>query len=86
MKNNYWVRANKMDIMDLEMLGGIICLAISLLLGYREYINWKSIKRDDYVLKSFSIQKTAGIIIFLIVGVLLIYEYFFDFFNVIWKN
>ena len=61
--------------MDLEML--------SLLLGYREYINWKSIKRDDYVLKSFSIQKTAGIIIFLIVGVLLIYEYFFDFFNVI---
>ena len=69
--------------MDLEMLGGIICLAISLLLGYREYINWKSIKRDDYVLKSFSIQKTAGIIIFLIVGVLLIYEYFFDFFNVI---
>jgi len=72
-----------MDTKELEMLGGIICLAISLLLGYREYINWKSIRRDDYILKSFSIQKSAGIIIFFIAGVLLIYQYFFDFFNVI---
>ncbi|KPM30491.1 Hypothetical protein I595_3312 [Croceitalea dokdonensis DOKDO 023] len=65
------------------MLGGIICLTISLLLGYREYLNWKSIKKDDYILKSFSIQKSAGIIIFFVAGVVLIYRYFSNFLSTV---
>ena len=68
---------------ELEMLGGVICLVISILLGYREYLNWKSIKRDDYIIKSFSIQKLAGIIIFFIAGVLLIHRYFSNFFDAV---
>ncbi|ASO05418.1 hypothetical protein AREALGSMS7_01956 [Arenibacter algicola] len=70
-----------MNLKELEMLGGIFCLTISILLGYREYLNWKSIKKDDYILKSFSIQKLTGIIIFFIAGVLLVYGYFSDFFT-----
>jgi len=65
--------------MELEMLGGIICFSISLLFGYREFKNWKSIKKDDYILKSFGIQKWTGIIIFFLCGVILIYRYFSDF-------
>tara|TARA_R110002049_G_scaffold251761_1_gene426208 strand:+ start:143 stop:361 length:219 start_codon:yes stop_codon:yes gene_type:complete len=70
-----------MNSKELEMLGGVLCLAISILLGYREYINRKSIKKDDYILKSFNIQKSTGIIIFFIAGVILVYRYFSDFFS-----
>ena len=70
-----------MDSIEMEMLGGLICLAVSILLGYREYLNWKSIERNDYILKSNSIKKIGGIIIFFIIGISLIYRYFTDFFE-----
>ena len=65
-----------MDNKEFELLLGIVSLIISLLFGYREIKNWNSIEKDDYMLKSFSVEKTVGIIGLFLVGIVIIYRYF----------
>ena len=59
-----------------ELVGGIVLLTMAIILGLREIKIWVGISEDDSIRQSFSIQKFAGIIVFLVVGLTLIYGYF----------
>ncbi len=65
-----------MNSREFEIVFGIICLIISILLGLREYKNWNSLEKDDYILKSFSVKKIGAIIGLFLVGIAEIYRYF----------
>ena len=40
-----------------ELVSGLICCIIGILLGVREIKLWNSAEQNDYIRKSFSIQK-----------------------------
>ena len=59
-----------------ELVFGLICFIIAILLGVREIKLWNSLEQKDYIRKSFSIQKIGGIIGLLLVGIVIFYRYF----------
>tara|TARA_R110000868_G_scaffold252561_1_gene509255 strand:- start:155 stop:349 length:195 start_codon:yes stop_codon:yes gene_type:complete len=61
---------------DNELIFGLICFIIGILLGVREIKLWNNLEQNDYIRKSFSIQKIGGIIGLLLVGIVTFYRYF----------
>lgn len=59
-----------------ELVSGLICCIIGILLGVRVIKLWNSLEQNDYIRKSFSIQKIGGIIGLLLVGIVIFYRYF----------
>jgi|GEM_PF-4618171 len=65
-----------MDKGEIELLFGTFCFALALILGLREFKIWNGLKNDDYIRKSFSIQKIGGIVGLFLVGMVIFYRYF----------
>ncbi len=65
-----------MNDREFELIIGIISLTVSILLGLREIRIWKSLEKDDYMLKSFSIKKIGAIVGLFLVGIAGIYRYY----------
>ena len=65
-----------MNTKEFELIFGIICLLISIIWGYYEIKDWNRMKKDDYMLKSFSINIIVGLIAFFMIGIAGIYRYF----------
>lgn len=61
---------------EFELIFGILCLLISIIWGYYEIRDWNKMKKDDYMLKSFSIEIFSGLIVFFVIGIIGIYRYF----------
>ncbi|SEL48229.1 hypothetical protein SAMN04488008_1044 [Maribacter orientalis] len=61
---------------ELKLLGAVLLLLISLVLGIRELRIRTSLGKNDYSRKSMNIKKCGGIIGLILVSVFLIYEYF----------
>ncbi|SIS46365.1 hypothetical protein SAMN05421766_1023 [Zobellia uliginosa] len=59
-----------------ELIFGLICFIIGILLGVREIKLWNNLEQNDYIRKSFSIQKIGGIIGLLLIGIATFYRYF----------
>jgi len=59
-----------------ELIFGLICFIIGILLGVREIRLWNNLEKNDYIRKSFSTQKIGGIIGLLLVGIVTLYRYF----------
>jgi hypothetical protein len=66
-----------MDKKELELIFGVICFAIAIILGIREYKVLNATQNDDWIRKSFSIKKIGGIIGLCLVGLVVLYRYFF---------
>tara|TARA_R110002072_G_C7766330_1_gene518772 strand:+ start:180 stop:380 length:201 start_codon:yes stop_codon:yes gene_type:complete len=65
-----------MNNREFEIIFGIICMIISILLGLREIKIWNNLEKEDYILKSFSVKKIGAIIGLFLVGIAGIYRYF----------
>jgi hypothetical protein len=65
-----------MDNKELELIFGAICFVIALLLGLRELRIWNNLNNQDYIRKSFSIQKIGGIVGLFLIGIVVCYRYF----------
>jgi len=67
----------KMDKKEFELIFGILSLLASIIWGYYEIKAWNKMKKNDYMLKSFSIEVITGLIVFFMIGIAGIYRYFF---------
>jgi hypothetical protein len=65
-----------MSTKEFELIFGILCLLISIIWGFFEIKDWNRMKKDDYMLKSYSIEIITGLIVFFMIGVAGIYRYF----------
>ena len=68
--------SKEMNEKEYELIFGIICLLVSFIWGYYEIKDWNKMKKDDYMLKSYSIEIIGGLIAFFMIGVAGIYRYF----------
>ena len=68
--------SKEMNEKEYELIFGIICLLVSIIWGYYEIKDWNKMKKDDYMLKSYSIEIIGGLIAFFMIGVAGIYRYF----------
>lgn len=66
-----------MNNKELELLFGAICFVVAIILGVREYRILNATQNDDWIRKSFSIKKIGGIIGLCLVGLVVLYRYFF---------
>ena len=66
-----------MDKKELELIFGAICFMVAIMLVIREYRIWNAMEKDDWMRKSFSIQKIGGIIGLCLVGLVAFYRYFY---------
>ncbi|MCL8009569.1 hypothetical protein M8845_19280 [Gelidibacter japonicus] len=58
-----------MSTKEFELIFGILCLLISIIWGYYEIKDWNKTKKDDYIIKSFSIEIIGGLIAFFMIGI-----------------
>jgi hypothetical protein len=65
-----------MSTKEFELIFGILCLLLSIIWGFFEIKDWNRMKKDDYMLKSYSIEIITGLIVFFMIGVAGIYRYF----------
>jgi len=66
-----------MSTKEFELIFGIISLLVSITWGFYEIKDWNRMKKDDYMLKRFSIKIIGGLLVFFIIGIAGIYRYFF---------
>ena len=66
-----------MNTKEFELIFGLLCLLISIIWGFHLIKEWNNTKKNDYMMKSFSIELIGGLIIFFMIGIAGIYRYFF---------
>ena len=60
---------------EYELILGILCLILSIILFYIEIKEWLEMDKKDYMRKSYKIKILTGAVIFMIAGIVGIYRY-----------